>query len=95
MGRHEDRLQQTAAPLSKRHPEVQVDVIVADVTQEASLEKLVGSLESWDVLVQGAGYMNNPATAAKCDMDDYWKAFEVCSPLPYRCISFIYQTKGH
>ncbi|KAK8131818.1 short chain dehydrogenase [Apiospora sp. TS-2023a] len=77
VGRHEDRLQQTAAPLSKRHPEVQVDVIVGDVTQETSLGKLVGSLESWDVLVQGAGYINDPATAAKCDMDDYWKAYEV------------------
>ncbi|KAK8018990.1 hypothetical protein PG991_008180 [Apiospora marii] len=75
-GRHEEKLQQTAASLSKGHPDVQVDVVVADVTQEASLEKLVGSLESWNVLVQGAGYMNNPTPAAKADMDDYWKAYE-------------------
>lgn len=57
-----------------------MDVVVADVTQEASLEKLVGSLESWNVLVQGAGYMNNPTPAAKADMDDYWKAYEVRLP---------------
>lgn len=78
VGRTEAKLKQAASDLSQSHPAVQVQHVVADVTDAAAVSSLAASLETWDVLVQGAGYINSPGPAAQANVDDYWKAYEVC-----------------
>ncbi|KAK8097745.1 NADP(+)-dependent dehydrogenase [Apiospora kogelbergensis] len=77
VGRTEAKLQQAASDLAQSHPAVEVQHVVADVADAAAVRSLAASLGVWDVLVQGAGYINSPAPAAQAGVDDYWKAYEI------------------
>jgi NAD(P)-dependent dehydrogenase (short-subunit alcohol dehydrogenase family) len=75
----------TAATLeatrSKLAGDTQISVFVGDVTDEVAMQKVVNEVGSWDVLVFNAGYFSSPAAAAKADIGDYWKAYEVRFPI--------------
>lgn len=47
------------------------------MTDEEAVRKIADSVGAWDVLVLNAGYLPAPTPAAKADVGDYWKAYEV------------------
>ncbi|KAF2180458.1 short chain dehydrogenase, partial [Zopfia rhizophila CBS 207.26] len=51
-------------------------VFLCDVTDEAAVTKVAGSVSTWDVLVLNAGFLSAPSMIASADIDDYWKNYE-------------------
>lgn len=84
IGRTSSKLAETESEISKA---TKISTFVADVTDEEAVKKIADAVGTWDVLVLNAGYTTAPTPAAKADIGDYWKAYEVSTPLCIRNFS--------
>lgn len=57
----------------------EVSVHIADATDDAAIKNVADAIGMWDALLLLVAHMNKPGPAISADMDDYWKAIEVCS----------------
>lgn len=76
IGRTEATLRETESIVAKLGKNATVSVVVADIGNEEDVKKLAGVVESWNVLVLNAGYINTPSLTAQADVQDYWKVYE-------------------
>jgi len=60
---------------------IEIDVFVASVTDEAATKQIAEKVAAWDVLVLNAAYISAPFKIADVPLDEFWKAYEVCTEL--------------
>ena len=66
-GRTENTLNETKAVVQEHHPQVDVGVYVADITNETAVNEAARKIGKWDVLIANAGYIPTPAAIADSD----------------------------
>jgi NAD(P)-dependent dehydrogenase (short-subunit alcohol dehydrogenase family) len=81
IGRRESKLREVKDEISAINPIVQVSLHTADVTDEAAVSRVAETVGIWHAVLHCAGFMNKPTMAAAADLDDYWKAYEVWTPI--------------
>ena len=81
MGRREAMLLETKKDVATKNSTVYITTHVVDVTDSATVKREAGEIGSWDILVSNAGYLPTPASVAESDEGEWWKAFEVKTPL--------------
>jgi NADP-dependent 3-hydroxy acid dehydrogenase YdfG len=79
VGRTKTTLGETESFIAKLGKNTTVLIVVADVEDETDVKNLAGAIQSWNVLVHNAGYMNTPSLITQADIEDYWKAYQVSS----------------
>jgi NAD(P)-dependent dehydrogenase (short-subunit alcohol dehydrogenase family) len=81
LGRRENLLKETAAKIRQVASEVKVLALKADVLDLSSLEraftKVKNDFGTIDVLVSNAGFLANPTSVLKSDVNDWWMSFEI------------------
>ncbi len=78
LGRTESTLKETAALLPAT---VTAVVYAVDTTDEVALKGAAALIGTWDILVLCAVYASAVSTIASTGVDEWWRGFEVPSPL--------------
>ncbi|OTA54001.1 NAD(P)-binding protein [Hypoxylon sp. EC38] len=76
IGRTLATLNETASLVSKANTSSRLTTFEADVTDEASVKRLAAAIDTWNVVIHGAGFINPPTPIIQVDVDDYWKSYE-------------------
>lgn len=83
LGRTESALMETKESVESDFKSTKVIVLVADLTDEASVTKALKSFNDSvgliDVLVHNAAYMSDLVPIANAEVGEWFKSFEVCN----------------
>ncbi|KAI0141712.1 short chain dehydrogenase [Xylariaceae sp. FL1272] len=76
LGRNETTLKETESQILQANNNTEITIQVGDVSCEDVIQQVAGSLDSWNVMVHCAAYMNTPAPISTADVDTYFKCYE-------------------
>ncbi|KAI1371221.1 NAD(P)-binding protein [Hypoxylon crocopeplum] len=76
IGRTLATLKETASLVSKANTGSQVSTLEVDIIDEAALKKAAAGIDTWNVLIHGAGFINTPIPTTQVDINEYWKCYE-------------------
>jgi hypothetical protein len=82
-GRRLEKLTETKDYIESKY-KTKVTVHSADITDAPAMKKAASEIGGWDVLVMNAGYLSKPDSIQGSDVNEWWKAFEVCYILPFQ-----------
>ena len=77
LSRTKKYLDETEAEIKEKYPDVTVTAYVADIVDQAAVERVAKNVGSWDVIVHNAAMIPSPERIETSDAAEWWKTFEV------------------
>lgn len=94
LGRRLSALHETRSIAERQFPNLIVERYSADVTDASAVREVAAQIGKWDVLCLNAGYLADLKGMGECDVEDWWRGFEVNVKGPFVCLQAFMPNRG-